>query len=419
MVMRRILPVLMLAILAIAIIAALASSATSFADDEVDAAGIEARLMPYVGQVLDLVELGTGTRFVRPRLEGLTHSRGEVTGIRITPEGARAAKAIRLSGISKVMADRASIYQAAPAKGRQATSARRQQERYEKEQTQSVQRMALHGIEPWPTLSSDEHAAEVAELEQFVDLVRQSFPGLAKTATHEFVVATDIPAQQMGPFVANLDAMHDFLCDLYGIPRGEPVWKGKCLVVAFLREDDFLAFEERFMDVRAEGVHGLCHQRSDGRVIMACHRGDDAPAFAHMLVHETSHGFNHRWLSPTRVPSWLNEGIAEWVGTQVVTVSNQVPLKEAAALAMMRATGRVGDRFFDGDDAKIQPVQYGIASSLVRFLVARDRGKFAAFIRAVKEGMPVEDALQASYRASLDELLLAYGRAVGVPMLTR
>lgn len=419
MVMRRILPVLMLAILAIAIIAALASSATSFADDEVDAAGIEARLMPYVGQVLDLVELGTGTRFVRPRLEGLTHSRGEVTGIRITPEGARAAKAIRLSGISKVMADRASIYQAAPAKGRQATSARRQQERYEKEQTQSVQRMALHGIEPWPTLSSDEHAAEVAELEQFVDLVRQSFPGLAKTATHEFVVATDIPAQQMGPFVANLDAMHDFLCDLYGIPRGEPVWKGKCLVVAFLREDDFLAFEERFMDVRAQGVHGLCHQRSDGRVIMACHRGDDAPAFAHMLVHETSHGFNHRWLSPTRVPSWLNEGIAEWVGTQVVTVSNQVPLKEAAALAMMRATGRVGDRFFDGDDAKIQPVQYGIASSLVRFLVARDRGKFAAFIRAVKEGMPVEDALQASYRATLDELLLAYGRAVGVPMLTR
>lgn len=419
MVMRRILPVLMLAILAIAIIAALASSATSFADDEVDAAGIEARLMPYVGQVLDLVELGTGTRFVRPRLDGLTHSRGEVTGIRITPEGARAAKAIRLSGISKVMADRASIYQAAPAKGRQATSARRQQERYEKEQTQSVQRMALHGIEPWPTLSSDEHAAEVAELEQFVDLVRQSFPGLAKTATHEFVVATDIPAQQMGPFVANLDAMHDFLCDLYGIPRGEPVWKGKCLVVAFLREDDFLAFEERFMDVRAQGVHGLCHQRSDGRVIMACHRGDDAPAFAHMLVHETSHGFNHRWLSPTRVPSWLNEGIAEWVGTQVVTVSNQVPLKEAAALAMMRATGRVGDKFFDGDDAKIQPVQYGIASSLVRFLVARDRGKFAAFIRAVKEGMPVEDALQASYRATLDELLLAYGRAVGVPMLTR
>jgi hypothetical protein len=382
-----------------------------------DLDAIEARFGQHVGEVLDLVELGTGARFVRPRLEALTHSRGELTGIRITPEGAGAAKAIRLASISRVMADRETIYEAQPAEGRQVTSARRQRERYEKEQQQSAQRMAAHGIEPWPRLSSDEHAAEVVELEQFVKQVQQSFPGLTMTATHEFLVATDIPAAQMGPFVANLDAMHDFLCSLYGIPRGEPVWKGKCLVVAFLREDDFWAFEERFMNTRAQGVHGLCHQRSDGRVIMACHRGNDVPAFAHMLVHETSHGFNHRWLSPARIPSWLNEGIAEWVGTQVVPMSNQVPLKESVALATMRATGRVDDGFFADGDAKISAVQYGIASSLVRFLVTRDRTKFAAFVRAVKEGTPVEEALKTTYRASLNELLLAYGRVIGVPAL--
>lgn len=389
------------------------------AAESVDLDALEARFAPYVGEVLDLVELGTSTRFVRPRLEGLTHTQGELTGIRITPEGARAAKAIRLAGISRVMADRETIYEAQPAEGRRATSARRQRERYETERQRSTERMAAHAIEPWAELSSDEHAAEVAELEQFVQLTQRSFPDLTITATHEFLVATDIPPGQVGPFVTSLDAMHDFLCELYGIPLGEPVWKGKCLVIAFLREDDFWAFEERFMNTRARGVHGLCHQRSDGRVIMACHRGDDAPAFAHMLVHETSHGFNHRWLSPARVPSWLNEGIAEWVGTQVVPVSNQVPLKESTALAMMRATGRIGDGFFAGGDAKIAPVQYGIASSLVRFLVTRDRGKFAGFIRAVKEGTPVEEALQTSYRATLDELLLAYGRVIGVPTLAR
>lgn len=416
MVVRRALPAWMLASLTMS---SLVFSAGSLAEDDLLGAEIEAKLLPHVGDVLDLVELGTGMRFVRPRLDGLTHSRGELTGIRITPEGSRAAKAIRLTSIARVLADRDTIYEATATKSRQNTSARRQRERSEKEQQQSAQRMAANGIKPWPTLSSDEHAAEVADLDQFVDVVRQSFPSLTKTATHEFLVATDIPPQQMGPFVANLDSMHDVLCDLYGIPRGEPVWKGKCLVVAFLREEDFLAFEERFMDVRVGGVHGLCHQSSDGRVVMACHRGDDAPTFAHMLVHETSHGFNHRWLSPVRVPSWLNEGIAEWVGSQIVPISNQVQLKESAALAMMRASGRVGDTFFAGGDAKIQPVQYGIASSLVRFLLTRDREKFAAFIRGVKEGLSVEDALQASYRATLDELLLAYGRAIGVPRLTR
>jgi hypothetical protein len=211
--------------------------------------------------------------------------------------------------------------------------------------------------------------------------------------------------------------MHDFLCDLYAIPRGEPVWKGKCLVVAFLREQDFIAFEARFMKVQTQGPHGLCHQSSDGRVVMACHRGDDAPAFAHMLVHETSHGFNHRWMSPERLPNWLNEGIAEWVGAQVVKSSNQVPLKEASALEFMRQRGSLGPGFFAAQN--IEPVQYGMASGMVKFLVGRDARKFAQFVRSIKEGTPVEQALQDAYGASIDELVKAYGTAVGVPALQR
>ncbi|MFM8435429.1 MAG: hypothetical protein ACKOBP_08845 [Planctomycetia bacterium] len=213
--------------------------------------------------------------------------------------------------------------------------------------------------------------------------------------------------------------MHDFLCDLYAIPRGEPVWWGKCLVIAFLREEDFQAFEARFFEPVPRSMHGLCHQRSDGRVIMACHRGDDAPAFSHMLVHETSHGFNHRWMSPVRLPNWLNEGIGEWVGTQVVPACPQVPLKEARALELMRARRRMGDDFFDpGPDFHIQPDQYGIASSLVRFMVARDRKKFAAFVQGIKEGLSVEESLAESYRASLADLVRAYGKAIGIPDLT-
>jgi hypothetical protein len=274
--------------------------------------------------------------------------------------------------------------------------------------------MAARGVQPWPELSADEHAAEVESLEKFVAEVKEAFPALQVTATHEFIVATDIPAAQMAPYVKSLDAMHDFLCDLYGIPRGEPVWKGKCLVVAFLREQDFQAFEARFMKVRMAGAHGLCHQSGDGRVIMACHRGDDAPAFAHMLVHETSHGFNHRWMSPQRLPNWLNEGIAEWVGTKVVPGSDQVPLKEAHALDFMRRTGTLGPEFLTREN--IDAVQYGMASSLVKFL-ARDLKKFAAFVQGIKEGTPVEESLQASYKISLADLIQAYGAAVGVPQL--
>jgi hypothetical protein len=379
-----------------------------------------AGIAEHVGGVVDLVELSTGKRLVRPTLVGVVERGGRIVSLRLAAEGEKRTIVVPLSGVVKVIADRETVYEGTPknasAMGLKANKLR---QAYEQAEKASAERMAARGVESWPKLSSEQHEEAVAELEAFVEKVRGTFPNLRTSSTHEFLVATDIPSMQMAPLVANLDRMHDFLCDLYGIPKGEPVWRGKCLVVAFADELDFHAFEERFMGGGVpDGVHGVCHQRTDGRVVMACHRGKDELAFAHMLVHETSHGFNHRWLSPVRMPSWLNEGIAEWVGTQVVPACTQVAIKEAQAAEFIRRTGSLGPDFFSGEaEAKIEPVQYGMASSLVKFMVARDRRLFAAFVRNVKEGMPVEDALAATFRGSLADLAKAYGTGVGVPAL--
>jgi hypothetical protein len=373
-------------------------------------------LAPHVGGTLDLVELGTGRRFVRPGLVGVNEKEGAVAALRIRADGQQQVTTVPLAGIAKIVAGRETIHEAeVRARGASQARGKRAREVYAKQVAESEARMRARGVEPWPELSAAEHATAVGELGEFVARVRQAFPALEVAETHEFIVATDIPAVQMAPYTAKLDAMHDLLCDLYGIPKGEPVWQGKCLVIAFLKEDDFRAFEGRFMEVDARGMHGLCHQRSDGRVIMACHRGDDAPAFAHMLVHETSHGFNHRWMSPVRLPNWLNEGIAEWVGAQVVPGCDQVPLKEARAREFARATGGLGPGFFAAEN--IDAVQYGIASGLVKFMAGRDPRKFAALVRGVKEGLPVEESLRQAYGATLEELVAGYGAAIGVPNL--
>ena len=380
--------------------------------------GLADALAASKGQTLDLVVLSTGRRFVRPTLEGFVQQGGAIVSLRIRPEGESQVVTLRLAAVTRIVIGRETVHEAeVKAQGTAQLKAHRAKADADRRLAESIARMRENGVEPWPALTAEQHAAAVDELKAFVERVREAFPKLVVSETHEFLVASDIPAAQMGPFVAGLDRMHDVLCDVYGIPRGEPVWQGKCLVVAFLSEDDFLAFEGRFMESAVRGVHGLCHQRSDGRVITACHRGDDAPAFAHMLVHETSHGFNHRWMSPTRMPNWLNEGIAEWVGRKVVPNCTQVPLKEAAAVELMRARRNVGPNFFDA--ANIDATQYGIASGIVQFLIACDVRKFAAFVRGIKEGVPPEQSLKAAYGATLDELLRAYGGTVGVPDLGR
>jgi hypothetical protein len=380
-----------------------------------DAVG--AALAAHVGQMLDVVELSTGRRIVRPRLERVIERNGKTESLRIVEEGQSRSTAVSLKGITKIVAGRETVYEA-ETKGGGAAGARGRiaRERRAAELAESRQRMEARNVEPWPDLTAEEHAAAVGELEAFVDEVRQAFPQLVVSETHEFLVATDIAPREIAPYVANLDSMHDLLCDLYGIPRGEPVWQGKCLVVAFRQQADFQAFEQRFMKVAApEGIYGLCHQFSTGRVITACHRGDEASSFAHMLVHETSHGFNFRWLSPELLPNWLNEGIAEWVGTQVVPNARVMPIKEAQARAFMLQTGSLGPDFFTA--ANIQSVQYGIASQLVKFLLARDRRKFVQFVRGIKEGMTPEESLEAAYQGSLADLIAAFGQSLGVPQL--
>ena len=375
------------------------------------------KLTPHVGETIDLVELGTGRRFVRPVLAGVVEKNDAVTGLRLRAEGQKTVTTVSLSGIAKIVADRETVHEAeTTGKAFAQLRGRRGREAYDRQAEASAARMKANGVEPWPQLTAEEHAAELTSLKAFVSEVRQKFPALAVSETHEFLVASDVSPAQFAPFVANLDSMHDFLCELYGMPTGEPLWKGKCLVIAFLNEADYVAFEEGVLKSGMQGTQGVCHQRSDGRVIMVCHRGADPAAFAHMLVHETSHGFNHRWMTPQRLPNWLNEGIAEWVGTRVVKNCDQVPLKEARASAFMRSKGTLGPGFFTA--ANIEPTQYGMASGMVRMLISRDARKFAEFVRGIKEGTPVEESLQRSFGGSLDDLVKAYGAAVGVPNLS-
>ena len=56
---------------------------------------------------------------------------------------------------------------------------------------------------------------------------------------------------------------------------------------------------------------------------------------------------------------------------------------------------------------------------MVKFLVARNRKKFAEFVQGVKEGTSVEESLQQTFKASLDEVLKAYGKSIGLPGLRR
>lgn len=288
-----------------------------------------------------------------------------------------------------------------------------------KRSERAEQRLTARGHRVWSEPTPAETAAALQRFEELYARAQAAFPHskFSRTETRYFLFYTDLPAQQVSGYIANLDAMYDQLCTLFGIPPGTNIWVGKCPIFAFLERASFVRFETEFLQHQpAEDVAGLNHQDGRGHVITTCVRGNDPVFFAVVLVHETAHGFVHRLRSTGRMPPWMNEGLADWVAQVVVPQSDHVANRLAEALPRLRGTGSLGGDFLD-DEGRIERWQYGVAASLTQFLLTTDANAYRGLITGIKEGHPWREALELTYGVTAEELVAAYGRVIGLPGL--
>lgn len=303
-------------------------------------------------------------------------------------------------------------------------SAERKKGRSNKQENreQWLARLSARGIEPWPESTSDaEQTDALARSREMVEEVIELFPGTQLYETDHFLFTSNIPPEQVAPYVSSLDRMYAWMCRLYGVRREQKVWLGgKAPVFAFLAKEQFDAFEERyFPDAQQQlrslaNVYGLCHLAPTGEVVIACWRGEDPNDFGQMLVHETSHGFIFRYKTKARLPNWVDEGMADLIGAEMVPASKTVPNRERQAIQQLLNTRSLGGML---SAERIEPTQYGIASNLNRFLLQANRVGYVRFIEALKEGMKWEEAIRIAYHSSPEDMLAHYGRWIGVPDL--
>ncbi|WP_437187062.1 hypothetical protein SH668x_000438 [Planctomicrobium sp. SH668] len=270
----------------------------------------------------------------------------------------------------------------------------------------------------WDIYSDEQQRVHIEDHKAYLKRVTEFFSNLPLhlTETKYFLFLTDMPLNQVGPYIAHLDKMNEMLGNAFGFPAGHNVWKGKCVVIAFAQRASFLAFEQQFMNnTNAADAAGLCHSDTTGQVIISCYRGDDAARFGAVLVHETSHGYVHRYYTSKFAPTWVNEGMAEWIAQKVVPQSDSFRLRLAEAKQRLSQTGSLGGLF---EATSIDGWQYGVSMGLVDFMIRQNPDQFRHFFNGIKEGLPWEDSLQRSYGWTPAELMILYGRSIGFPQLT-
>ncbi len=274
-------------------------------------------------------------------------------------------------------------------------------------------RLEPKGFALWPELSPAAQEAALADRREFLSKARQAFPRLAIHETKFFLFASDLPADALAPFVRDLDAMYARLADVFGVPKGANIWRGKAVIVMFVNRADFWQFDQRVMKVNSSvDAQARCHWSTTGDVTITGYSGDDPKIFAHVLVHETAHGFTARHRSSVPLPSWVNEGIAEWVAGVIVPAAQQTKLRQQRSIQRLRQTASLEGDFFN---MKIlYPWRYGVASALVEYLLRIDSAAYRQFVDGIKEGATPDESLQAAYGFSKEELIARFGREIGV-----
>lgn len=263
----------------------------------------------------------------------------------------------------------------------------------------------------WQPISAQEEEKFLTRQKELIEKTESHFSNIKfrVVETEYFFFCTDLTSEQVDGYLASLDAMYRELCLAFGIPPARKIWVGKCVVFAFSRKSDFREFEASIMGNEDAQGQGICHQSSNGPVIFAGYRGDSDSYFGKVMVHETAHGFVHRYLSSARAPSWLNEGMSDWIANAIMK-TDAVPRRQIQSANLVKKTGTWGD-FLTA--SRIEFDHYGSASTLVEMLLRRDKGgQFRQFFRGIKEGIAPEESLKDNFGLSYQDLTILYAEQI-------
>ena len=340
---------------------------------------------------------------------------GSIKNLKLRFPDSKKTRSVPVAKVVEIFVDGQPLDVAYDKKGRfLAHSEEKRTARLEKEQEiNSALRRSRDRL--WPRLTQSEHAEYMEQHNDFLEKTKTTLPNVEfrYVETDYFMFLTNLAPQEVDGLIVHLDNMYSELCEAFGIPPTQNVWCGKCVVVCFRQQAEYMSFERTMMKFDATGTQGLCHSYSDGRVIFSGYQGDSG--LPNVLVHETSHGFIHRYMSSVRIPSWLNEGMADWIADAIVK-SDRVPKKQQVAARFVEKTGTLGN-FFQKE--RITGTEYGIASSMVQLLLREDGGdgKFKEFFDGIKMGKDTEQSLKDTFKLSYKELTIMYARAIGMRQL--
>ncbi len=271
------------------------------------------------------------------------------------------------------------------------------------DETPTVATQSGQPIADFAKLPSDQVRGRVREAYlQFGEKVRERLgKDIALIESDHFLIWTDWEKKDRNRLMEWSEAMYSALADRFGADPKVDLFLAKCPVFCFQTKARFRKFARDFDGY--DGANAIGYTRSipdNGHVHMVIARDGRALAdydrFACTLVHEGTHAFLHRFHGGALLPHWVNEGFADLTAAAVLGV--QCPnAGNAALLARQYVRFDWSIASLLQSTSTIEVHQYALAHSVVASLERIDRGQLAEFIKSLKGGSTIEQALADSF----------------------
>lgn len=269
--------------------------------------------------------------------------------------------------------------------------------------------------DPWPHVTEEEQVEAVATMKaDAARMLELAGLDLRPIETDYFLFYSDMPRTESSRWAKQLDTMYARLAEQFGLPEKDNIFWGKAVIFVFNDRDRFRLMEaQAFGQLAPEWASGMCHPQGP-KVFVNFYRRPEDTIFAALLVHETVHGFMHRYLTPRRLPTWANEGFADYLASVLFERSPVDLQRREQGLRWIRGGGDVNAildlEYADGTWPGEDGIGYNVGYLMVELMI-RDRPRdFGAWVDAVKQGMPWEEALQTKFGVDRAALVDAFVR---------
>jgi len=266
----------------------------------------------------------------------------------------------------------------------------------------------------WPELSeeqSDQHTRTIKV--QCAELLSKAGMPITPVETEVFLLYSDLSRPETDRWAGELDRMYVTLLATLEIPKGTRLFQGKAPIFIFRDQDRYMAFERSAFNFNAENTAGVNHQRN-GYTFTSFYKSSDDRRFNSTLIHETVHAFMYRYRSPARLPTWANEGLADYIAGHLVAHSEE-PLQhwqhsrnfvsaQGDPMTIMRQSYADGSWFTQDS--------YPVSHMLVRFMLKHKPRAFKEWIDDIKDGKDWKQSLADRFKVSPETLAAGFARDI-------